>query len=99
MGLLGLLEPADSEPVVVDASAAAHDDVTTAEVQAVCAAAVDQASTRRPIVAVSANALQLTRVIVTQGGQVKVVACISSGRKARVVNTTAAVVVDFVCCT
>ena len=79
MGLLGLLEPADSVPV--EAIAAVYIDVTTAEVHAVREVAVPRVSTRRPIEAVVANGVQLTSIVVTQGGQVKVVACVGRGRK------------------
>ena len=94
----GLLECwLDSVPVV--AVVIAHDDDTTAEVQAVRGVVVPRVSTRRPIAAVVTNDEQLTRSVLTQGGQVKVVTCVGSGRKARVGDTTTAVDVTLVCCT
>ena len=93
----GLLEPANPAPGVADV--VAHADATTVEVQVVRVVAAPRVSTRRPIVAVVANAEQLTRVVVTQGGQVKVFACVSSGRKAGGGDTTAGVLVEHGCCT
>ena len=79
MGLLGLLKPADSVPVA--AVVVAHIDVTTAEAQAVRVEAVPWVSTRRPIVAIVANVVQLTRAVPTQCGQVKIITCVSGRRK------------------
>ena len=80
MGLLGLLEPADPEPVV--AGVVAHADAGTVEGQVVRTVAALWVSTRRPIVAVVDNVVQLTRgAVETYGGQVKVFACVSSRRK------------------
>ena len=53
VGLLGLLEPADPEPVL--AGVVAHADAATVEAQVVRADVVLWVSTRRPIVAVVAN--------------------------------------------
>ena len=95
-GVLGLLKPVD--PETVDAADVVHADVTTAEEQAVRAAAVPWVSTWRPIVAPVANVVQITSAVVTQGGQVEVIACISSGGKARI-DTAAVVGVALPCCT
>ena len=96
MGLLGLLKPADSEPEV--AVVAVHVDDTTGELHGVRVAAGPRVSTRRPIVAVVAKEVQLTRVVVTQDGQVEIITCVGSGRKPRV-DTTAGINVALVCCT
>ena len=97
MGVLGLLEPANPEPVL--AAEVVHVDFTTVEDQAVRAVAEPWVSTRRPIVAVAANEVQLTIAVVTQGGQVEIFACVSSRRKAGVIDTTASVAVVLVRCT
>ena len=96
MGLLGLLKSLCPEPEA--AGVVVHGDVTTAEVQVVRVVAAPWVSTRRPIVAVVANVVQLTRDVVTQGGQVEVVVCIGSRREARV-DTTIVVAVVLVRCT
>ena len=97
VGLLGLLELADAVPLA--AAVGDHVGGTTVDVQVVRAVDVPRVSTRRPIVAAVANAVQRTRAIVTQGGQVEVITCIGGGREARVVDTTAVVEVVLVCCT
>ncbi len=75
----GLLKRLRPEPVA--AAVEGHVDATTGEVQVVRVATDPCGSTRRPIVANDANVDQLTREVVTQGGQVEVVVCIGSGRK------------------
>ena len=96
-GVLGLLKRLCPEPV--EAVVGVHTDDTTAKGQVVRVAAVQWVSTRRPIVADEANEVQLTIVVVTQGGQVEVVACVGYRWEARVVNTTIAVVIALVRCT
>ena len=61
MGLLGLLEPADPDPVA--AVDAAHADEITLEAQGVRVVDVPWVSTRRPIFAVEANGVQPTSVV------------------------------------
>ena len=97
VGLLGLLELADPVPAV--AAAAGRDYVVNVERQAVRGVAVPWDSTRRPIVAVVANGVQVTSVVGTQGGQVEVITCIGGGREASVPDTMAVVGVVLVCCT
>ena len=92
MGLLGLLETADTESVV--AGGVGHADVTTAEAHVVRIGGVHRVTTRQPIVASITNKGQQTKVVFTQGGQVKVVACVSSGRKDLRWNPS----LSFVCC-
>ena len=93
MGLLRLLKPADAEPAV--SIVAEYLDATTADVQQIRAVAVPRVSTRRPIAAaVIANVVQLTRVVETQGGQVKIFACISGRGKSLRWGPTLAIV----CC-
>ena len=94
----GLLEPADPEPVVAGVGVV-HADVTTVEAQAVRVATIPRVSTRRPIEAAVANVEQPTRDVETQGGQVEVIACVSGGWEAGVINTTIAIVVVLVRCT
>ena len=97
MGLLGLLEPADSEPL--GAVLLVYGDEIPGEDQAVRVYFAKRVSTRRPIVAVSTNVDQLIKVVVTQGGQVEIITCVGNGRKARGVDTTAGVAIALVCCT
>ena len=68
-------------PKPVVASVAAHVDGTTVEVQAVRVASVPWVSTWRPIEAKVANEVQLTRVVVTQGGQLEVITCVGCGKE------------------
>ena len=92
----GLLKRLYPEPE--GAAAVVHTDATTEEVQAVRVVAAPRGSTRRPTPAVAANAGQLTSAVLTQGGQVEVVACVSCRRETGVVDTTIIVAVVLVCC-
>ena len=95
----GLLERwLDPAPIAV-VEEGAHGDVTTAEVQGVRFAGVPRVTTWRPIRATAANVVQLTRDVVTQGGQVKIITCVGSGREAGVVDTTIGVAVAVAYCT
>ena len=93
--LLELLQPTASVPEV--AVAVVDADATTADRQAVRALSVPRGSTRRPIVAEDANAAQITRVVVTQEGQVEEVACIGSLRNPSTDTTDGFVVVLVRC--
>lgn len=97
MGLLGLLEPANPEPALADV--VVHADAATVEDQGVREFVVPWVSTRRPIAAAVANAVQLTRDVVSQAGQIEVITCSGGRREARVGDTTAEVGVVLVYCT
>ena len=97
MGLLGLLEPADPEPV--SAGVFVHVDVITLEIQAVCAGASQWVSRGRPIAAEDANAVQPTIAVGTQGEQVEIFVCIGCRRETGVGDTTIAVDVVLERCT
>ena len=83
------------EPVVA-AEVADHEDTTIVEVQAVRVVAAREVRTWRPIVAAVANDAQLTRAVVTQGGQVEVIACGGGGRETGV---DTGIVIILPCCT
>ena len=75
-----------------------HMDSSTIEKQIVCTAIARRQSTWRPIPTEVANAHQIIIVVVTQGGQIEVIACVSCGWNSWI-DTTASVSVGLSSCT
>ena len=69
----------DPEPVATGVvfEVAAHGNPTRFKYHVVRIVFYPQVRTRRPIVASSANIVQLTREVITQGGQVEIITCVS----------------------
>ena len=92
----GLLQYSKSETVVTIVGV--HEDASMIEVQGTCGVTIPRVSTRRPIVAIASNAIQLTIEVSTQDGQVEIITCIGCRRDTRM-ETTTTVVVSLPCCT